>query len=294
MNVLIIKLGATGDVVRTSPLLRRIDGRFTWVTTAKNRVFLEGLPDVGEKLRVLAWEERAAVKGEYFDLVINLEDDLETAGLLQWVSFDRLFGAFARSQSEMAYTEDARRWFDLSLISTYGRERADQLKIENRSTYQELIFDGLGLQFSGEKYLLPETCESGLRGDVAIATEAGAVWPMKRWAHYGRLKEELEGEGLRVNLLPARQSLLEHLADVRGHRCLVSGDSLPMHLSLGSGIKTVSLFNCTSPWEIYDYGILSKVISPLLADFFYKRGCDTRATSAISLDEVRCAVLKQV
>jgi heptosyltransferase II len=56
----------------------------------------------------------------------------------------------------------------------------------------------------------------------------------------------------------------------------------------------VSLFNCTSPWEIYDYGILTKVISPLLPAFFYKRDFDARATSAIPLDEVRCAVLKQV
>ena len=39
MDILIIKLGATGDVVRTTPLLRRLDGNATWITAAKNTVF---------------------------------------------------------------------------------------------------------------------------------------------------------------------------------------------------------------------------------------------------------------
>ena len=31
-NMLIIKLGALGDVVRTTPLLRVLEGKMTWVT----------------------------------------------------------------------------------------------------------------------------------------------------------------------------------------------------------------------------------------------------------------------
>jgi hypothetical protein len=85
----------------------------------------------------------------------------------------------------------------------------------------------------------------------------------------------LEDRGLVVNLLPTRKTLLEHLADVRNHRCLVAGDSLPMHFALGSGVRCVTLFTCTSPWEIYDYGIQTKIVSPLLSEFFYKRGADS-------------------
>ena len=73
-------------------------------------------------------------------------------------------------------------------------------------------------------------------------------------------------------MLPKRSSLLEHLADVRNHRCLVGGDSLPMHFALGTGTPCVTLFTCTSPWEIYEYGIQKKIVSPLLEEFFYKRG----------------------
>jgi len=180
------------------------------------------------------------------------------------------------------------------LISSHGRARADELKLLNRRTYQDLIFDGLGLQFGGEEYLLPKPNDTGLSGDVAIAADAGPVWPMKKWAFYGLLQERLEGEGMKVNVLPKRSSLLEHLADVRNHRCLVGGDSLPMHFALGTRTRCVSLFTCTSPWEIYGYGIQTKIISPLLEEFFYKRGYDERATTAISVDEVFGAVMAQL
>lgn len=294
MNTLIIKLGATGDVVRTTPLLRRLDGRVTWITSAKNRSLLENLRGANVELRVLSWEERSQIAGAAFDLVINLEDDLETAAVLNTVRYHRLFGAYADGSGGMKYTEDARRWFDLSLISVHGRKQADELKYQNRHSYQELIFDGLGFRFHGEKYLLPPTPESPLRGDVAIAPEAGAVWPMKKWAYFDRLKTELENRGLKVNVLPTRPTMLEHLADVRGHRCLVNGDSLPMHLALGSDVKCVALFTCTSPWEIYEYGLLTKLVSPLLGEFFYQRGFDPRATTAIPFDDVLNAVLAQL
>jgi ADP-heptose:LPS heptosyltransferase len=117
---------------------------------------------------------------------------------------------------------------------------------------------------------------------------------MKKWAYYDELKKELEAAGLKVNMLESRPTLLEHLADVQGHRCLVSGDSLPMHLALGSAVRCVSIFTCTSPWEIYGYGLQEKVISPLLEEFFYARGYDARGTTAISVDEVFKAVMNQL
>ncbi|MBV8378413.1 MAG: hypothetical protein JO279_15550 [Verrucomicrobia bacterium] len=291
MKVLIIKLNATGDVVRTTPLLRRLPGEITWVTARNNMVLLHQL---AENLFPFSWEDRDTVLGIEYDLVINLEDDADVAAFVQQVRYKQLFGAHINGQNTVSYTEDSCRWFDLSLISVYGRKRADQLKFQNRCAYQQLIFDGLGLHFEGEKYLLPETVATDLSGDVAIAPVAGAVWPMKNWAHYDQLQRELEAKGLKVNVLPKRGSLLEHLADVRNHRLLVGGDSLPMHLALGSEVPCVTLFTCTSPWEIYDYGIQTKIVSPLLGEFFYSRGFDARATTAIGVEEVFSSVMAKI
>ena len=67
-----------------------------------------------------------------------------------------------------------------------------------------------------------------------------------------------------------------------------------MHLALGTGTPCVTLFNCTSPWEIHDYGVQTKIVSPLLERFFYKRGFDEAATTAIRLDDVCDAVMKRL
>ena len=291
MSVLIIKLGATGDVVRTTPLLRRLDGSVSWVTAENNLPLLQGIE---REVRCVSWENRKLVADTTYDLVINLEDDRETSSFLKELKFKQLFGAYLNGDDKLAYTSDSCRWFDLSLISTYGREEADRLKLLNRRTYQELIFEGLGLGFSGETYYLPPPRPTGLKGDVAISSTAGAVWPMKNWAYYDELKNELESAGLRVNILQGRPTLLEHLADVQGHRCLVSGDSLPMHLALGSGVPCVSIFNCTSPWEIYGYGLQKKIVSPLLESFFYKRGYNRSAATAITVEKVMDAVMAQL
>jgi len=291
MNVLIVKLGATGDVVRTTPLLRRLSGSVTWITAAKNGVFLDGLAD---NLRHFSWEARARALDIPYDLAVNLEDTLEVALFLKSLRPAEIFGAYADSSKRLRYTDNSKGWFDLSLISSYGRQEADGLKLLNRQTYQALIFTGLGLRFSGEPYVMPSAIETELSGDVAIATDAGPIWPMKKWAYYEELKQRLENHGLTVNVLPQRASLLEHLSDVRSHCCLVGGDSLPMHLALGTDTRCVTLFTCTSPWEIYDYGIQKKIVSPLLEEFFYKRGYDERATTAIPVNEVFDAVMSQL
>lgn len=291
METLILKLGATGDVVRTSTLLRRLPGNVSWVTAAKNVVLLTGAP---ENLRSVAWEQRAQFTDRSYDLVINLEDTLEVAQFLQTVRNDRIFGAYLGGNGTLQYSDDSHGWFDLSLISRFGKTEADHLKLLNRRAYQELIFAGLNLSFAGEKYILPEPVETGLTGDVAISRAAGPVWPMKNWAYYDALELELKKQGLTVNVLPQRPTLLEHLGDVAGHRCLVSGDSLPMHLALGTGTRCVTLFTCTSPWEIYDYGLQEKIVSPLLAQFFYQRGRDERAMTAITVEEVFNAVIRRL
>jgi heptosyltransferase II len=291
MNFLIIKLNATGDVVRTTPLLRCLDGEITWITARKNHGLIEAAAD---NLTSISWEDRDVARGKQYDLVINLEDDLQCAAFVQELQYRQLFGTYIDDKGDLSYSEDSRGWFDLSLSSVYGREKADQLKFQNRRTYQELIFKGLGFKFAGQKYVLPKATPTDLAGDVAIASEAGPVWPMKNWAYYNQLTHMLEDKGLTVNILPRRESLLEHLGDVQNHRCLVGGDSLPMHFALGCGIPCVSLFNCTSPWEIYDYGIQRKIISPLLPEFFYRRDFDRRATTAITLNEVYGATIRQL
>ena len=136
----------------TTPLLRRLDGPVSWITAENNLALLEG---IDRKVRCVSWENRRRVANTRYELVINLEDDRETSRFLKELKFKQLFGAHLNEDDQVTYTSDSRDWFDISLISTYGREEADRLKLLNRRTYQELIFEGLGLGFDGETYYLP-------------------------------------------------------------------------------------------------------------------------------------------
>ena len=283
MQVLIIKIGATGDVVRTTTLLHALEGQVDWLTSDNNKVMLEGSEKIAE---TIPWTERGKLRGRRYDLLINLEDTPDAAALLHDLKYGDLFGAYLNVSDSMDYTESAKEWFDLSLISRFGKEKADHLKLLNRKTYQEMIFKGMGYSFEGQPYYLPRAHATDLTGDIAIAPESGCVWPMKKWAYYNELKAKLEEDGLVVNYLPLRNTLNQHINDIQRHGYLISGDTLPMHIALGSGIKCLSIFTCTSPWEIHDYGLLKKVVSPLLAKYFYKRTFEREAVESVSVDQV--------
>lgn len=281
-RLLIVKTGAAGDVLRTTPLLR-VFGNWSadWFVAPENKELLdESLLD-----HILTRPDH--LEGEKYDLVINLEDDPEiNKELLPRIRYSRIFGACRRSDGTLDYTDDAGPWFDMGLMSKFGIKRADGCKLANRSSYQEIIFRCLGLTFKGEQYILPGVnSRSEIKGDIAIAPMAGNRWPNKNWKFYDELARLLS-KSYRVTILPHRSTLHGHIADIREHSFVISNDSLPMHISLGAGIPCLAIFTCTSPWEIYDYGLLTKVVSPNLAKYFYTRTSDEEAVTAISLDEV--------
>ena len=108
MSTLIIKLGAAGDVVRTTPLLHRLKGPVTWITADKNKVFFE---EIAGNLRCLSWEERAKALDTAYDLAINLEDSLDAALLLKAANPREIFGAYADTAAQLRYTDNSKAWF---------------------------------------------------------------------------------------------------------------------------------------------------------------------------------------
>lgn len=194
-KILIIKLGAAGDVVRTTPFLRVLKGKVDWLVNEKNLSLLEGIKEIEEKI---VWGSKDRLRSREYDLVINLEDSIEAVRVLEDLKYKELFGAHLDSIGEVTYTEDSREWFDLSLISRFGKEKADELKLQNRRSYKEIIFKGMKHCFKGEAYFLPPSVKTDLKRDIAIASNSGSVWPMKNWAYFEELKTKLEEDGYTV------------------------------------------------------------------------------------------------
>ncbi len=101
MKTLILKLNATGDVVRTTTLLHHLAGSITWVTASTNTVLLKGLD---RDVHCVAWDDRASVTDDHYDLLINLEDDAAVADFARRVQHRQLFGAYMTPDGGMAYT----------------------------------------------------------------------------------------------------------------------------------------------------------------------------------------------
>ncbi len=71
-------------------------------------------------------------------------------------------------------------------------------------------------------------------------------------------------------------------------KVVVCGDSFALHVALALEKHTIALFFCTSADEIEGYGILKKLVSPLLYNFFPERMNEysKELTSSIKAEEV--------
>jgi len=287
-RTLIIKLGALGDVLRTTPLLAVLEGNVTWVTSEAAAPLLTGNPYID---RVYCMENPYdSLLEENFDLVINLEDDLPAASLASKVSAESLIGAYLNGD-QVAYTESASEWFDMSLISRFGKKKADELKMNNRRTYQDFVFSMLGRGFHAEEYLLNMPLKKlPIPKLVGLEARAGAVWPMKRWNKFEALASRLEGAGFQVKTFQQRDQLRHYADDINECEYIVCGDTLAMHIGLALRKKVVAIFTCTSPYEIFDYQRMIKIVSPLWIDYFYRRDFEPAPADAISAQSVFDAV----
>jgi len=280
--------------VRTTPILRVINGNIFWLTSKEAAELLPRL----ETLKILTTNEIDVLKNINVDLVLNLEEDVELAKFLTKLRYKKLIGVYYDFESnKLSYTDESKDWYDMSLISKYGKEKADLLKWENKKTYQEILFSMIGKKFNGEEYLLNYEVLPIQKKDrkvVAIEKRAGKVWPMKVWPYYDELKAKIEKEGYEVIFLRQRDTLIEYIRDIDEADILICGDTLAIHLGIYLTKKVIALFLCTSPWEIYDYGRVVKIVNPFLKEAFYRRDYDEKLVKGITVDMVFEAFLKIV
>lgn len=155
-EVLILKTGALGDVVRTTailPGLHQLQGeaRVTWVTAPDALDLVRLNPQVAEvvtldpKSPARFEAEAAKLAARRFGWVISLDDEQPLCRLASSLTTERLSGAHLDSSGERRYTADVAPWFDMGLLSVHGRARADELKVRNRRSHPEILCSMLGL-----------------------------------------------------------------------------------------------------------------------------------------------------
>ncbi|MBI2135294.1 glycosyltransferase family 9 protein [Candidatus Woesearchaeota archaeon] len=153
MKILVIKLGAVGDVLRTTSILPALkekyrDAGIDWVTKKESLELLKNNPYIEDLYSI---ENLEAESLPMYDLVLNPDDEHDACRLASQVKKKRLIGGYIENGNR-AYTKDSALWFDMGLISRFGKQKADQLKIKNKRTYQDMHFEMFGLE-NHKKYL---------------------------------------------------------------------------------------------------------------------------------------------
>ena len=291
MQIAIIKTGASGDVVRTTTLLHLFkNDEIYWITSTYNMLLLpHQLPNL--KIYTLEQIKELIEKNIIFDLVISLDDEYECAKLASILKCKELYGTYINIHNKITYTENSTIWNDMGLLSRFGIEKANELKIANREPVQATWFRMLGYKFCGEPYLINrcetfQKCFTSEQSTIAIEKRTGSRWPSKMWNKYDELAEILNNEGHEVKFLQQRNSLTEYIEDINNCSLLITGDSWAMHLALTLKKSCVALFLITNPYEIYDYGVLYKIISPLWDKAFYTREHILEIIESIKIENV--------
>jgi len=328
-RILIVKLGASGDVLRTTPLLRALKSRdpschVTWVVDPPSLALLAGNRLI-DRLLPFAWEDLFPLFVERFDLLLSLDKEPRGTALAALVR--------ATERRGFGLGEDgAPRPLSPSSFYAYDLGIDDHLKfVVNEKTYQEIVFDLAGLPYEREDYVYEPSeeerraaqgalREAGLApGERAIGlnTGGGRAFANKGWTvgGFARLCERIESRlGRRAILLGGADEAEKNAAIARasGARAVVppllgvrtfaavlgemdavvTGDTLGLHLALALGRPVVALFGSTAPQEIELYGRGEKVLPHVPCAPCYLRECPVTSTcmDSIGVDEVASAL----
>lgn len=286
-GTVLIKLGALGDVIRTTPLVRRLPRPVVWVTRAGAMPLLRGDPSIARIVDIA--RARALLRGSY-ELVVNFDEEPRACALAARLKARRKVGARLEGGT-VVYCRASAPWFDASLVSRLGRRQADRLKTRGRSSYQSRLFAACGLRFTGEEYRLPVKPRAGRRGLVGLEARVGPRWPGKAWGGFAALAAALRREGYHVRRLRQRRTLARYLEDINDCAAVVCGDTLALHAALGLKKPVAALFTCTSPHEIHGYGRAVKLVDPQWRRHLFSRrpvdGWERRLPVAAVLKAVR-------
>ena len=312
-RILIIKLEAVGDVLRTTCILHGLKEKYpkseiTWMTRASAVPLFENNKLVD---RVFAYESTETILHamvEEFDVVINLDSAPDSAVLASTVKGQEKMGfGFDGRGNISPFNSEAIPWLEMGAF--------DDLKKKNIRSYQDLMLDICRLKTT-KKDIILELSEKELifaryfaeqfgldhtTFKIGLNTGASGRWQLKQWTlegfeklikllleqtHasillYGGSSEKERNEHL-SKLHPSRvvntgtdNSLRRFFALVTLSDIFLTGDTLALHVATALKKEIIAFFGPTSAAEIDSYnGQIVKIQANLDCLVCYKPRCD--------------------
>jgi len=322
-RILLIKLGAIGDVIRTTPLLRRLrqahPGCYvTWLTLTP------AILPQAEIEEILKFDYASALQlqARRFDIAINLDKEKEACALLLHVRATEKFGYTLRETDGVAWplNEAAQHKYLTGVF--------DQLSQANTKPYVREIFELCGFDFRGEEYVfdthegqgydwraLPPA-EAGPR--VGLNTGCGDRWTTRLWsdAKWIALIQGLQAAGYKPILLggeaEAARNRVLHAATGAAYPGtfplpqfinlmnqmdgIVTQVTMGMHISIALRKPTILMNNIFNPYEFDLYGRGQLVQPNKECVCFYRGSCKlgTSCMEDLPAEKVLAAVQESV
>lgn len=313
-RVLILKTGAAGEVIRTSPILNKLrelhpDAEITWVTD-----FPDFIPHSFVH-RVLKhdWKNEQMLLAEEFDLLLSLDKEHHVCGLATRIKAKEKKGFLLDKMGRIvpADKDAERKW----LTGVF-----DDLMKENKKHYVEEIFEICGWKWAGERYILEDYKVPAIsfikdhdKTMVGLNTGAGSIWPTRIWPEesWRSLASKLIKKGYQVLLLGGPD---EHEKNIRLSKdtgahyaglkpfkefiglmsycdIVVTAVTMALHIAIGLERRIVLLNNIFNKNEFWLYGLGTIVEPEVSCKACYKRSFDPGCTAPdcmklISVDTV--------
>jgi heptosyltransferase-1 len=281
MNILIVRLGALGDIVHAVPAAAALrhafpDARIDWLVEARHRpmVDLVSIIDravVLERPSIAAWIDVARRLREVrYDAAVDFQGLMKSAVLARASGARRVIGFSIWHLRE----KGARPFYSETCRDTLI-ERADHIVRRNLALLRNLGVNDPTIRFplADVRSGALDEIHSALGGEHPFALiNPGAAWPNKRWPPerfgevaaflrdvrglpsfvlWGPGEEGLAGAVVERSNGAARAAPPTRLADLvalsRAASLMVSGDTGPLHIAAAVGTPTVSLFGPTDP-----------------------------------------------
>lgn len=305
MKILIIKLGAGGDVLRTTSILPPLVEKYprahiSWLVREKFCEILKGNPFI-DRIVVKGKEEKIISKIDC-DIIINLDEDLATARMVADLGCKKL--GFYSKNGRLLTTPEFNYLWRMGAYGPYPEN--DVLKKNNQYTYQQILYRSLEL---GNKIYRPvltipekeyfwarKFCDENKKY-IGINFSSSRSWTTKRLPLLKTIelakqikkkgaipvifgaedeKDEINflRKGLKKTVFVYRFSFKKLAALVKECKILITTDSLTLHIASALGTNIIALFGPTSASEVELYSNGKKFIAPASCRCCYKKKCD--------------------
>lgn len=314
-KILIIKLEATGDVLRTAAILPALKRKFpkshiTWITKRNAKELFTNNPLVDEVYLFEDNDTVARLMIEKFNLLIHPDASTVSASLASIANAEVKKGYLLNEKGKIIpVNKDAVEWLEMGAF--------DDLKKENKKTYQEIIHNIAGVDYKRDEIQISlDKTEIDFKNIfykknnlkkykylVGLNTGAGTRWQYKQWQLEGYIElieklstnneigillyggpNEIERNKILKERFPdlidtgINNSLRQFFSLLDLCDVLVTSDTMALHAATAFKKKIICMFGPTSHAEIEDYGRIEKVIPELDCLVCYKPRCDFELT----------------